>query len=220
MRVLSLLLAVALASSATGCLEIPAARIAKPTLDAKGWKENATAARSDSSWGGLARTEQRVFEHPRASDGSYGGQLSVVTIRAFFEQSEEDLRDRLQEAVRARSEAKGIKIDEEAAKGERENGEGRKTTWFTYKGKAQSADTLFTRDAEIRIVGEVWNCRDTRTVVVAVGLAQMSDVRSIGGIPVPGQSPDARTWNALVADSDGTIDGATGTGLLDSIACS
>lgn len=213
------LLAIVLLLAATaGCLEIPAASVATSVLTAKGWEENATAARSDARWGGLARTELRVFEHARAGS-DYGGHLSVVTIRSFLEQSEQDLRDRLQETVRTQSEAKGIEIGKDGEKGARENAEGRATQWFTYQGVAKSPETLFTRNADVRIVGEVWNCRASRTVVVAVGLAQVNDARVIGGIPIT-QDPNLSTWRELVADPEGTIEGAKGSGLLDAVACS
>lgn len=212
-----LVLSVLLAAATAGCLEIPAARVPADSLEAKNWRENATSAHSGSSWGGLVRSEQRGFEHASGSDG-YAGHLGVVTIRAFLEQSEEDLRDRLQETVRAQSEAKGIEIAEDAEKGARTNADGRATQWFTYRGTAKSADTLFTRNAEVRIVGEVWNCRESRSVVIAVGLAQVNDVRTIGGIAVP-RDPDFRTWQSLIADPEGTIEDVRGTGLLDSIVC-
>lgn len=217
MRASLALLAVVATASLAGCLEIAAATVPDSTLEAKGWVANATASSSSSSWGGISRTEIRVYDHPRGPSG-YAGTLTMITLRAFLEPGEEDLRDMLRERTRAVAEENGIAVADQGQEGARENAEGKATVWFVDSGTATSSDVLFTRDADVRIVGEVWNCRAERTAVVAVGLAQVNDVRSIGGILRP-ENPDTRTFASIVADPKGTVDGHRGNGLLYSTTC-
>jgi hypothetical protein len=205
------------APALSGCFEIAAAHPTDAVLAARNWALNETASRSDASWGGLVRDEVRVYEHKAGGDG-YAGTLTLATIRTFFAPSDGDLRDQLSQRVKDAAAANGIAIGAEAKQGSRTNAEGRSTVWFTYDGNATATGSVFTRNAEVRILGEVWNCPDDRTTVVAVGLAQVNDVQSLGGVAIP-QSPDTRTWAALVADPKGTIEGYAGDGIVDDVAC-
>lgn len=215
------LLAVPLA----GCLDLHAARIPDRLLEGRGgngWAKNQTASQKepDSQQGGLVKTQALVYEDRTSDDAGRGfdGSLSVTTLRTVLRPSEEKLRDEVKGRVRKEAEAKGIRISGDPADGERTLANKADAFWFAYKGTVNRAG-FFSQSAEVRVFGEVSQCSEEETVVVLVGLAQVSDVRSVGGVVLP-SDPDDTTWREIVSDPSGRVEGVRGSeGLAYNVVC-
>jgi hypothetical protein len=156
----------------------------------------------------------------QSGDGGYPASLVLTTLKLAPTPSEGQLRDILQDQVKTQSEAAGIALQGQATQGSRTLADGHATLFFVFTGKVTGSGPLFTtRDATAKIVGEVWNCGERGTSVAGVGLAQVSTVQSVGGVPLPSQD-NVGNWRELVADPKGTIDGQTGgDGLLWGVVC-
>lgn len=219
---LVVLLLVAAGVAASGCLDLHAARVPERLLEGgggNGWTRNATASQQEprSQQLGLASTQTFVYDD-RASRQGYDGSLSVTTLRTLLRPDEAGLRDTVQERVRDEAARKGIRITSDADRGTRALAHGAESFWFAYDGRVDQ-EGFFAQSAEVKVFGEVFQCVNERTVVATVGLAQVSDVRSVSGVPLPSE-PDDTTWREIVRDPPGTIDGARGSdGLAYNVLC-
>ena len=220
-----LVVAALLAAPLAGCLEIHAARIPDRLLEGRGgngWAKNATASQKEpaSAQGGLVKTQSFVYEDRTSDDAGRGfdGSLSVTTLRTVLRPSEEKLRDEVKERVRKEAESKGIRIGGDPEDGTRTLANKAEAFWFAYTGTVSKAG-FFSQSAEVRVFGEVSQCTEEETVVVLVGLAQVSDVRSVGGVTLP-SDPDDTTWREIVSDPSGRVEGIRGSdGLAYNVAC-
>lgn len=170
---------------------------------------------------GFVKTQAIVYED-RTSDekgDGFDGSLSITTLRTLLRPSEESLRDTIQERVRAEAESKGIRIAGGPTEGTRRLANGQDSFWFTYEGTVSRTTFFQSQSAQVRVFGEVTQCPDEKTVLALVGLAQVSDVRTIGGVPVS-SDPDPETWREIVGDPLGKIEGYRGSdGLAYNVAC-
>lgn len=217
-----LLLVLLLVVPAAGCLELEAARVPDLLLEGRGgngWARNETASDDApaSRQMGFVKTQTLAYED-RTSDEGYDGSLSVATLRTLLRPSEESLRAQMQERVRDEATAKGIRIEGAAATGTRTLKNGAESYWFVYNGTVERAG-FFSSDARVKLLGEVFQCLDERTVVVVVGLAQLTETRSVGGVPIQGRFDDT-TWKEIASDPRGRVDGARGSnGLVYNLVC-
>lgn len=223
-EVLLLLVLVGVAAASAGCLSLDPALVPARFLQGdsgNGWRFNQTASHDEprDRYLGLVRFQALSYQDP-GEQGGYPARMSLTTLRTLLAPSEEDLRERAEEQIRSRAEANGISLAGPPETGERTLESGYGSLWFVYDGNAtQAQGQFFTRDAPVKILGEVWTCSSSRTSVAVVGLAQVADVRYIGGSPVVSQ-PDDRNWREIVADPDGTIEGVTGDdGLVYNVVC-
>ena len=209
------------AAALSGCLALEPARVPEAALAGAGWRADAAhsdAAPSSTAFG--TTSVQKLAYRDDAADGrGYPGHLLVYTFRSLVTPSEEKLRDEVQEQVRAAVQAQGVRLDAEASRSTRAVASGATSFYFVYNGTVTQESGVFTRDARVKVLGEVFPCRAERTSVVAVGLAQVTSTRSLGGVAFPANS-DPATWRELVADPAGTIEGHRGgNGLVHAIAC-
>lgn len=219
----------ALLSLLAGCASpFVAARVPDALLQGdggNGWARD--AARSDTGprgeAGGLAQHQTLAYvDDGQGGNGGYAASLVVTTAKLLPSPSEAQLRQLLSDQVRARSEEAGIRLNETATlEGSRALADGHRTLYFVFTGTITGEGPLFTtRDATAKILGEVWNCPAAGTSVSAVGLAQVSSVSRLGGIPVA-TNQDPRNWREIAADPQGTIEGQRGAdGLLYNVVCS
>lgn len=222
-RALVLLLVLCVASQ--GCVDIVAARVPDKLLEGRGgngWERNATASQGEptSSSFGFQKTQSLAYEDSVAEPG-YPGVLVVSTLRTVPSPSGERIKDHVQETIRTEAEKKGIVLNGNPRTGTRALANGETSDWFVYTGNVSSTGGFFTRNAEVRIFGEVFECREHRTVVATVGLAQVSDERRVTPLPIGGPSDrDTTTWREIVADPKGNIDGLRGSdGLAYNVVC-
>lgn len=224
MRLVAALVLVALvAAPLAGCLDLHAARIPDRLLEGRGgngWTKNQSASQKEPASDGLVKTQALVYEDRTSDDNGRGfdGSLTVTTLRTVLRPSEEKLRDDVKARVRKEAEAKGIRIQGDPGDGERTLANKAEAFWFSYKGTVSKAG-FFSQSAEVRVFGEVSQCAEEETVVILVGLAQVSDVRSVGGVVLPGD-PDDTTWREVVSDPSGRVEGIRGSdGLAYNVAC-
>lgn len=224
MRAFALAPALALALLASGCVELAPARIPDRLLEGaggNGWEKNLTASQREpeSARWGTAKSQTLVYEDKRSSEG-YPGTLSVTTLRTLLRPTEETVRDTVQERIREDAEARGLRIEGSPATGDRRLASGAESLWFVHNGSVQSAGSLFqSRDARVKVYGEVFTCAGSKGLVVVVGLAQTTDVRRVGGVQLPSEE-DPTTWREIAADPRGGIEGIRGSdGLAYNVAC-
>lgn len=217
-----LLVAALLTLPLAGCVDIDVARIPDKLLEGaggNGWEKNLTASQKEpaSASGGTSKTQTLVYEDRRSREG-YPGTLTVTSLRTLLTPNDQKVIDLVEERIRSEAQRKGISIEGPPAKGTRTLANGDESSWFVYEGRVSTAG-FFSRDADVKILGEVSHCG--KTLVATVGLAQVTDVRSVGGVPLPSDpETDPQTWREMVADPRGTIDGIRGsTGLAYNVAC-
>ena len=225
MRLAVAVVVLLLAAPLSGCLDLHAARVPDRLLEGRGgngWAKNQSASQKEptSAQMGLVKTQAFVYEDRTSDDQGRGfdGTLSVTTLRTVLRPSEEKLRDDVKARVRSEAEAKGIRISGNPQDGKRTLANDAEAFWFSYRGTVSRA-AFFSQSAEVRLFGEVSQCADEETVVVVVGLAQVSDVRSVGGVVLP-SDPDDATWREIVGDSRGGVEGIRGSdGLAYNVEC-
>jgi hypothetical protein len=220
----SLLALVAVVAASAGCLGLDPAQVPADLVQGgggNGWRFNDTASDDEpqSRSFGLVRFQSLSYED-KGDEGGYPARLSLTTLRTVLAPSEEDLRDRARTRVRERAAASGITLEDDPETGSRILASDYESLYFVYDGNATQAEgDFFTRDAPVKILGEVWTCSSSRTSVAVVGLAQVADVRYVGGNAIV-EEPDDRNWREIVADPDGSIEGVTGRdGLVYNMEC-
>lgn len=202
-----------------GCVEVSPARIPNRLLEGaggNGWAVNQTASQDEPTGSSFSKAQSLVYEDRRSEEG-YPGTLTVSTLRALMRPREEAVRDTVQERIREEAESRGVTIQGSAVTGERRLGNGADSLWFVYNGSVSSAGFFSARDARVKIYGEVFECG--KAIVVVVGLAQTTDVRSVGGVPLPSEA-DPTTWREIASDPRGSIEGIRGSdGLAYNVQC-
>ncbi|GEM_PF-5654380 len=220
LRLLALLLAAALALP--GCLDLRPARVPDRLLEGaggNGWQKNATASQGAPSGSAFSKSQVLVYDHPAGSGSGYQGQLAVRTLRELLRPNEDTVRKDLSQRIRDSATAQGISLSGSPAQGTRTLANRAQAYWFAYDGSASASSGFFSTNAEVKIFGEVFQCPSAKTVVATIGLAQVTNVRSVGGVPLPSDS-DPTTWNDIVADPAGSIGGVVGSdGLAYNVAC-
>ena len=226
---LCLVLATALATP--GCLSFRTAHVPDKFLEGpggNGWErvENKSMAEPESEWMGFKKTQVLTYQDRAAGGPGYPGTLTLVTLRAPTTYSPDTLKDLIKDQVRTRAEASGLKIQGDPIEGTRTLSNGAESQYFVYTANVTQTGFFTAKDAGAKIVGEVWNCADAKTSVIAVGFAQVNARSTTAGITLPGAAPggsrgaDPATWREIVADKDGSIDGHKGErGLIWNIAC-
>lgn len=217
-RLLVLLLLVPLA----GCLELDAASVPDRYLEGQGgngWEKDGAGSQKEpsSSNAGTLKTQTLVYQD-KSSEAGYPGTLAVTTVRTLLRPSEESVREQVKDSIKEQVEAKGVKLEGDPASGKRKLANKAEAFWFSYNGSVESPG-FFARNAKVKIFGEVFQCNAQKTVVVTVGMAQITDTKSIGGVTLP-SDPDTTTWREIVADPTGTIEGVRGSeGLAYQVRC-
>lgn len=171
---------------------------------------------------GLAQRQGIAYlDQPnQGGNGGYTASLVLTTLKSFPGPSEGQLRDLLRDQVRQRAEQQGIHVQGDPVEGRRTLQDGHGSLFFLYSGTITRPGEVFTTtNAAMRIFGEVWTCPESGTSVAAVALAQVSSVRTLGGIPVA-TNTDTTNWREVAADPAGSVDGQRGAdGLVYNVRC-
>lgn len=189
-----------------------------------GWDIDAahTDAQPRSEGLGLAQRQSIAYlDVPNeGGNGGYSASLVLTTLKLFPSPSEGQLRDLLRDQVRERAQQQGIDIQDSPTEGRRNLQDGHGSLFFLYSGTITRPGEVFTTtNAAMRVYGEVWTCPASGTSVAAVALAQVSSVRTLGGIPVA-TSTDTTNWREVAADPAGSVDGQRGAdGLVYNVRC-
>jgi len=190
-----------------GCLDLAPARVPDRFLEGaggNGWSKNFSASqREPVSQGSLVKTQTLVYEDH--ANSPYVGSLSVITLRALLRPSEEKLRPMISERIKEQAESNGIRIQSGSEEGTRTDANGAEAFWFVHNGTVERPG-FFAQSAQVKVYGEIFQCPTQKTDVITVGLAQTTDVKSIGGVVIP-SDPDYSTWGEIVADPSASIEG-------------
>lgn len=216
------LLAVVLVAflAAPGCLDLTPARVPDRFLEGaggNGWAKNFSASqREPVSQGSFLKTQMLVYEDHASPP--YVGTLSVITLRTLLRPSEEKLRPMISDRINEQAESKGIRMQSGGEEGTRRDANGAEAFWFVHNGTVERPG-FFAQSAQVKVYGEIFQCPTQKTDVITVGLAQTTDVRSIGGVVIP-SDPDYSTWREIVADPNAEIEGYRGIdGLAYNVQC-
>lgn len=203
----------------TGCVGLTPAEVPSSALDVgsgNGWTRNDDGFREVSgSW--MQKQAQRAYHDPAVDDEGFPGNLTVISIATLLSPDREDLKDQVREQLREDAREKGLELDDQVREGQRRVADGALSFFIVFNGTATDEDGLYTADMEVKILGEVFRCTGGPTVV-AVGSAQVEGTERLGDFQTD-RRWDPQTWEEIVADPEGTIEGYTGAGLVYRIAC-
>lgn len=193
-----------------GCVDYSASVVPEAFLDGQtgnGWildRMEPSEPRSESF--GMVKSQTAIYKDP-AEDEGYPASLSVISLKIAFQQPDRDeIRDRARALVEEEADRLGVDLEKPPTEGERQAASGDTAVYFRYDGTAEQESSLFSREADVRVVGIVWNCAEGGgNTVVGVGLAQVNE-RTQGVI----EEPDERNWIELWSDADRSTQEADG----------
>jgi hypothetical protein len=146
--------------------EIKPAYVPDSFLD-NGWSENLDERESSSGLLGLEKWCSLTYR----IDGVYPANLTVATFKPLIMMNEDDLIAKAEETIQDASQ-QGIFVDNNTkTSGWRILINGHKTSYIVYDGN----DISKTPFEKIKVVAEVWNCGNSGTSVICIGVAQITD---------------------------------------------
>ncbi len=170
--------------------EIKPAYVPDSLLD-DGWGENLDERETGSSLLGLEKWCSLTYR----ISGVYPANLTVATFKPLIMMDENDLIEKAEETIQDASQ-QGIIVDNNT----KTSGwsiiiNGHKTSYITYDGN----DTSKTPFEKVKVVAEVWNCGNSGTSVICIGVAQITDyAHNVTGVNTSG-------WEKIINDKDGLI---------------
>lgn len=218
MRVVAALAVGLLASVAlSGCfdpyrVQVPAGALADSVVD---W--NVTKLSQEGTTFGTKSVETRYIHLPDEGP-PYPGVLQVFSLRGDGANDRDRLYGHAQDVLADAIAREGIAIDSSKdASGRRDLANGLETRWFTHTGRIDSSsdDSIFLPgDAEhlvVQVHGEVGYDGRAKTGFIAVAFVQIGThtESNLPGVIPPAEEEDLNTWFAVVADPDGSVDGAS-----------
>lgn len=188
-----------------GCVDYTPSVVPESMLDdqaGNGWvldrKEPAGEPRSENF--GLVKSQTFIYKDPGESGGEdgYPASLSVISLKVAFQQPDRDeITERARKLVEDESDRLGVELEKPPEEDERQTASGDTAKTFVYDGTAEQESDVFSREADVKVAGIVWNCADGGNTIVGVGLAQVNE-RTQGVI----EEPDDRNWVELWKDAD------------------
>lgn len=156
------------------------------------WFEDIDERKQESNLFGLESWASFTYKN---NDDSYPAYVTVTSLKLLLMMNEDDLLVRTEDTINKAS-GKDISIDfYTRTTGERELKRGHKTTFIIYEGN----DTSKTPIERIKIVGETWNCGNSGTSIVCIGVAQITDnENNNSGI-------NTTYWDMIIGNQDGLI---------------
>jgi hypothetical protein len=138
------------------------------TILGTSWYEDINARKEESQLFGLEKFASFTYKN---NDKEYPAYVTVTSIKLFFMMNEADLLETAEETIFDASK-KGIIIQNDTRlTGERDLFNGHKTTYIIYNGSDNSKEPF----EKIRIIGETWNCGNSGTSIICIGVAQITD---------------------------------------------
>ena len=156
------------------------------------WYEDIDERREESQLWGLENWASFTYKN---NDNLYPAYVTITSIKLIFMMNENDLLDRTEDTIKKTVE-QGIYIDVETRiTGEREIYEGHKTTFIIYDGN----NTFKEPYERIKIIGETWNCGNSGTSIICIGVAQISDNADNNF------EFNTTYWEKIISNQDGLI---------------
>lgn len=133
-----------------------------------GWKEEILERRESTGLFGLEKSKSYTYSN---NNETYPAFITVTTFKTLFTMSEEELLEKTEQTI-LDSSSQGIQLDMDSKEvGERANRDFHNTRFLVYSGN----DTSKIPVEKILIIGETWNCPDSGTSIICIGLAQITD---------------------------------------------
>lgn len=133
----------------------------------------------------------------------------TVGVRGWTELSQDDLLAKTREIVGDVLQNKSVVVDSSTElEGGRSLANGAETKWFRVIGTSNAGD-IFQSEEEIRVFAETFYDGRSKTAVILIGLAQTTETTRFLTVQT---TENYDTWNEMVADPFGIIDGAVGEG--------
>ena len=169
------------------------------------WLEDISERDSGSQLFGLEKWVSYTYVN---KDKIFPAYVTVTSIKTLFMSSEEDLSDQTLETIKKASK-QNIVIDEQTMiTGERLLNNGHRTRYMMFEG----VDTSKEPYEQIKIIGETWNCGNSGTSIICIGLAQVTNTLN----------KNTTYWEQIIRDKKGTFGQGLflGTdGLLFNVIC-
>jgi hypothetical protein len=131
----------------------------------------------------------------RNNNLSYPSYVTITSIKLLFMMNEDDLLKTTEKTLKDASE-QGIVIEKDTKiYGSRDLDLGHKTTYVIYNGTDISKNPI----EKIKIIGESWNCGNSGTSIICIGLAQLTDNANNNS------KLDTTFWDKIISDNNGLI---------------
>jgi hypothetical protein len=155
------------------------------------WTEDVSAKSGGSQLLGLEKYSSFKYEF----DDSHPANLTIMTYKVLFMWNEEQLLNKLIETIESSS-IDGIEINTTTkVLGQRTIFKQHSTQFVTYEGNDTSKDPI----EKIKLIGEAWNCPQSGTSVICIGIAQLTDNKNGFSDLVYNH------WSEMVRDKDATL---------------
>ncbi|UCD14033.1 MAG: hypothetical protein JSW60_01045 [Thermoplasmatales archaeon] len=186
----------------SGCVNIKYAYIPDSVIT-KGWHENVSLRNTGLHFLGLEKWGSSIYE----LKGKYPASLTVTTVKTLVLTDEEELQKKTIETLEETFKD-SIQLNASTKiTGERTLLKQHKTMYITYEGKD------INKDLNIKLIGEIWNCGDSGTSIICIGIAYISNSENT-------TIENTDNWQRIVMDPSGTIENFTGEeGLIYNVYC-
>jgi hypothetical protein len=172
------------------------------------WPEDIFERDGGSQTFGLEKWNSFTY---RNNNVSYPAYITVTSFKTLFMMSENELLDKTIETI-IKASTKGIIIDEKTRiEGTRVLKNNHKTTFIIYNATDLDRESI----QKIKIIGETWNCGNSGTSIICIGVAWITN-NSINNSKI-----ELIYWSNIINDKEGTfgIDYKNENGLIYNIKC-
>jgi len=139
------------------------------TLEKYGWREDIKERDSDSqilnSWCSYTYKNNNI---------SYPSYITITTIKSLFMLSEYELINKIKETINEQTNKQNIQINQPSKIQNRYIKNNHNTVFVTYEG----IDNSSSFSEKIKIIGEAWNCGNSGTSIICIGLSQITDEKN------------------------------------------
>jgi len=156
------------------------------------WYEDVYERKEESQLWGLEHWASFTYKN---NNDSYPAYVTITSIKLIFMMNEDDIFEKTEDTIKKAS-SQGIYIDVDTRiTGSRDIKTGHKTTYIIYDGN----DTSKVPDERIKIIGEAWNCGNSGTSIICIGVAQITDNANSNSVI------NSNHWEKIVSNQDGLI---------------
>ena len=187
-------------SNLSGCVDVHCSYLDQHLLG-NGWYENTALRNTGSQFFGMEKWCSATYE----INGKYPASLTVTTIKTLVLSDESDIASSSRSTIEE-SFQDAIHL-EESSSGHRTLSNTHQTWYSVYNG------TVIATGEAVKIISEIWNCAESGTSVVCLGIAYLSSNEIADEICLT-------HWDNIVQDPQGSIENRAGAqGFIDNILC-
>ncbi len=189
-----------------GSNQLKSAYVPDEYLLIDGWSENPEDRDSGSRLFGLEKWCSLTYE----IEGNYPAYFTVTTIKTLVIMNENELEDETIETIENAMQ-QGVIINKSTEfTGERTLKNNHKTKYIIYDGE----DIAKNPSEKVKVIGEVWNCGNSGTSIICIGVAQVTDNANNNS------KENTANWDKIIKDELGSINGLPGkNGLIYNVKC-